>query len=101
MFHSTPASALARLFPCVIAWLLSVGAGGCDGVGTCYPVSGVVRLDGKPVRGKAGTVLLKPDAAKGNKSPFDAWGTIDGEGSYRVATRGQDGAPPGWYKVVV
>jgi hypothetical protein len=89
---------LTVLAACLLAAL--VGCGG-DGVGTCYPVGGKVSIEGKPVRGKAGTVRLKPDVAKGNKSPFDALGSIDREGKYTVVTRGKDGAPPGWYKVVV
>lgn len=87
--------------PALAALLLGLLAYGCGGVGTCYPVSRKVRIDDKPIRGKAGAVLLKPDASKGNKSLFDAMGTIDGEGNYTVATRGKHGAPPGWYKVVV
>jgi hypothetical protein len=81
--------------------LLLMLAAGCDAVGPCHPVSGKVRIHGKPVRGKAGVVLLKPDASKGNASPFDAWGAIDGEGNYTITTRRKAGAPPGWYKVVV
>jgi len=92
-----------RARPAAAAALLGLFllASGCGGVGKCHPVSGKVSIDGKAVKGKGGTVLLKPDASKGNKSTFDALGTIDPEGSYTVATRGKAGAPPGWYKVVV
>ena len=64
-------------------------------------MSGKIILDGEPVTGKTGILLLQPDASKGNTSPFLPRGTIDKEGKFTLTTRGKAGAPPGWYKVVV
>jgi hypothetical protein len=83
-------------------FLLGLGAAGCgDDVGTRYPVAGRVLVDGQPLRGKAGSVLFKPDPSKGNTGPHEAAATIDEEGGYTLFTQGKKGAPPGWYKVVV
>jgi hypothetical protein len=76
-------------------------AAGCDEVGKRYPVTGRVMVDGAPLLGKTGSVVFKPDPAKGNKSKFEAVGTIDADGTYTLATKGKAGVPPGWYKVVV
>lgn len=80
---------------------LVLTASGCgDGIAR-YPVSGQVMVDGKPLLGKTGSVLFKPDVSKGNTSPLDAGGRIDGEGNYTLLTGGKKGAPPGWYKVIL
>jgi hypothetical protein len=77
-------------------------AAGCDGgVGTCYPVSGRVLVNGQPLRGKTGSVVLKPDATKGNGGTLEPLGKFDAEGNYQLFTKGKRGAPLGWYKVVV
>lgn len=73
-------------------------------LGPTVSVEGIVRVDGQPVRippGGYGRVYLHPDAAKGNTCPQPPFGDIDAQGRYRVRTRGQDGAPPGWYRVEV
>jgi hypothetical protein len=76
---------------------------GCDssGVGKTHPVTGTITLDGKPLTSATVTVLFKPDAARGNTTSFEPAGTMDERGQYSVNTNGKQGAPPGWYKVVV
>jgi hypothetical protein len=72
------------------------------GCGTSrYPVEGRVLLNGKPLQGKEGAVVLKPDASKGNTSTVTSVGVLQRDGSFSVLTNGQPGAPPGWYKVIV
>jgi hypothetical protein len=63
------------------------------------PVSGKVTLDGAPL--KSGTVTLVADESKGTKQVGSSSGAIGSDGTYRITTDGKDGAPPGWYKVVV
>jgi hypothetical protein len=86
------------LLPALLVVLL-----GCDssGVGKTYPVTGSITVNGKPLTSATVTVLFKPDAAKGNTTSFEPAGTVDEHGQYRVHTNGKEGAPPGWYKVVV
>jgi hypothetical protein len=82
----------------VIACLVA----GCgDGVGKRLPVEGRVLVDGQPLRGASGTVVFVPDRAKGNQCPVSPTGTIDAEGNYKVSTKGQPGAPAGFYVVTV
>jgi len=73
-------------------------ATGCGG-DTLTPVSGKVTVGNNPVT--AGTVIYKPNVAKGNNSKSEPQGEIDATGQYTLKTNGQAGAPPGWYKVVV
>src|SRR5262249_7571299 len=54
-----------------------------------------------PLTAKSTIVLFKPDASKGNTSPFEPTGTVDADGNYTLKTKGKNGAPLGWYKVVV
>jgi hypothetical protein len=84
--------------------LVSLAMAGCtsdSGVGKTYPVSGKVTLDDEPVTAERTTILFKPDASRGNTSPFEPTGTVDDQGVYTLSTNGQEGAPPGWYKVIV
>jgi hypothetical protein len=90
------ASWFALLLP-----LLLLGCGDSSGVGTTYPVSGTITFNGEPLNAENTSVLFKPDASKGNASPFEPVATVDADGSYTLITQGKDGAPPGWYKVVV
>ena len=85
----------------LVAICLAAGCGDTSGVGKTFPVSGKLTLDDKPLTAASTIVLFKPDGAKGNTTPFEPTGTVDGEGNYRLFTKGQRGAPPGWYKVVV
>jgi hypothetical protein len=77
-------------------------AGGCGGPGvTTHPVRGKITVAGAPLKAKSTVILFKPDAAKGNTSPFEPAGTVNAAGRYVVSTQGKKGAPLGWYKVVV
>jgi hypothetical protein len=80
---------------------LAFGCGDTSDVGKTFPVSGKVTLDDSPVTAASAIILFKPDAGRGNTSPFEPTGTVDAEGNYRLFTKGKAGAPPGWYKVVV
>jgi hypothetical protein len=86
--------------------LLCCGCGDADpfGVGAMVPVSGQVLVNGKPLHlpGNAFARLwFYPDAAKGNPCPQIAIGDVDADGYYTLSVRGQEGAPLGWYKVLV
>jgi hypothetical protein len=86
------------------ALFLAMAASGCgdaSGVGRTVPVMGKVTLNDVPFTAKTTVILFKPDASKGNTSPFEPVGTVDAEGNYTLTTKGKNGAPPGWYKVVV
>ena len=85
------------------ALLLALAASGCGdaGVGKTYRVSGKVTLEGQPLVAKTATVVFKPNAAKGNTSPFEPAASVDSSGDYTLYTKTQRGAPPGWYKVIV
>jgi hypothetical protein len=89
-----------RLLALTGAALLGAGVG-CGGeTGEKFvPVSGTVRLDGKPLT--VGAVSFRPDAARGNKSMHVPSGDIDREGNYKLFTVGREGAPLGWYRVLV
>lgn len=50
---------------------------------------------------KKGTVQLRADQAKGNKTWEQPCGTIQSDGTYELTTNGKPGAPPGWYRVLV
>ncbi|HZY84510.1 MAG TPA: hypothetical protein VFE78_06750 [Gemmataceae bacterium] len=101
---NVPAS-LARCLPLVLSGLLvaalAAGCGDASGVGRTFPVAGKVLLNNAPFTAKNTVILFKPDAARGNTSPFEPSGTVDAEGNYSLTTRGKNGAPAGWYKVVV
>ena len=71
---------------------------GCGGV-KLEPVEGKAMADGKPVTN--GSLLFKPDAAKGNTSTLEPAGQIDSSGNYKMFTNHKPGAPAGWYKVIV
>jgi hypothetical protein len=84
----------------VMVYLVS-GCGDASGVGRILPVSGTITLNGQPLIAQTAMVLFKPDASRGNQSPLDPAGALDGQGHYTLVTAGKTGAPPGWYKVVV
>lgn len=73
---------------------------GCGASGeSMVPVEGQVAFEGKALT--KGTVIFKPDAAKGNTSPHEPHGTIGANGHYKIITHPREGAPAGWYKVAV
>jgi hypothetical protein len=96
-----PFPRLARTASFVLVACLAFGCGDSSGVGKTYPVSGMVTLDGQPLIPDSGMVMFEPDASRGNDSPFQPAGNIDDDGRFSLVTKGKDGAPPGWYKVVV
>lgn len=73
---------------------------GCGGGGEEPPkvvaVSGIVKLDGQPLKG-ASILFVPIEAAKG----IGAAGTSDGEGKYSLAFGNNRGVLPGGYTVVV
>jgi hypothetical protein len=79
--------------------LLATGCG--NGVGTVYPVSGRITIDGVPLASKNSVVMFVPDRAKGNTTSYEPGATVDASGQYTLYTMTRKGAPPGWYKVVV
>jgi hypothetical protein len=93
-----------RLRVVLFTWFAVLAASGCSdtsGVGPTHPVTGKVTINDVPLTATSTVVLFKPDATKGNTSPFEPAGTVDAEGNYTLTTKGKKGAPPGWYKVVV
>jgi hypothetical protein len=94
-----------RCLPLLLFGLLSgtlaTGCSDASGVGPTFPVVGKMTFNNTPWTAKNTVILCKPDGAKGNKSPFEPSGTVDAEGNYTLTTKGKNGAPPGWYKVVV
>src|SRR5262249_38317401 len=77
-------------------FLLFLGAGGCGGGPTLYPVSGKVSYkDGKPVT--AGLGIFEPAGQK-----ISARGEIQSDGSFQLGTyKNNDGALEGEYKVLI
>jgi hypothetical protein len=63
------------------------------------PVSGRVLVKDAPV--SIGTLSFRPDAKKGNNSKYEPAANIDPEGKFQLKTAGRDGAPPGWYRVIL
>jgi hypothetical protein len=96
-----PSRRLFLLISVSVAGIPALGCGDSSGVGPTFPVAGKVTLNDAPVTAKTTIVLFKPDASKGNASPFQPTGTVDADGVYTLKTEGKKGAPPGWYKVVV
>lgn len=80
-----------------ISWLS--GCQDAHGPGKLVPVVGKVTLDGEPL--KTGSVSFRPDKAKGNETLHEPGGEIDETGTYKLFTASKEGAPPGWYKVIV
>jgi hypothetical protein len=64
-----------------------------------YPVSGKVTVGDKPLT--TGSVVFQPDTKKGNTSNHVTVGYIQEDGTYTVMTGKKEGAPLGWYKVIV
>jgi hypothetical protein len=81
--------------------LVVLGCGDTSGVGKTFPVRGKVTLENQPLAAETAVVLFKPDASKGNSSPWEPTANVDKDGNYSLSTNGKSGAPPGWYKVIV
>jgi hypothetical protein len=83
-------------------WLLGLCALACGcrpADEPLVPVAGRITLGGKPV--SEGSISFRPDTAKENKSLHHPTGSIDAQGRYRLYIREREGAPAGWYKVIV
>jgi hypothetical protein len=73
-----------------------------DGLDKLQPVKGKVVFNGKSIAtGNVRSVMLRPDAEKGNTSPHEPRGEIDKDGNFEIFTANRRGAPPGHYKVAV
>jgi hypothetical protein len=71
---------------------------------TLLPVSGKVTIGGTPM--PLGNVNFFPDSSKGNTSTKVPSALVLEDGSFKLMTSDsagtrKEGAPPGWYKVVV
>lgn len=91
VWRSVPRAAL-----CVGLLLALSGCGGSSN--GLLPVEGKITVENKPL--PRGSVAFHPDAKK-NSSKKVASGDIGADGTYKLYTDGQAGAPPGWYKVTV
>ncbi|WP_437192166.1 carboxypeptidase-like regulatory domain-containing protein [Planctomicrobium sp. SH527] len=84
---------------CAIAMTFLGCGGGTEkaSLPNTVPVTGTIKLDGKPLAGA--TVVFVP---KSGTAGIECTGTTDAEGRYTLKQlRGGDGAPPGTYSVVV
>ena len=79
--------------------LLCLALAGCDSAAKVVPVQGKVLLNATPLA--SGSLVFKPDAAKGNNSTYQPASDISTDGTYTLYTREKPGAPAGWYKVGV
>jgi hypothetical protein len=68
------------------------------GPGHVVSVSGEVTVGDEPL--EEGTITFIPDPAKGNTSRWCPTGKVEG-GVYELSTAGVNGAPVGWYKVIL
>jgi hypothetical protein len=90
-----------KLLSLVLAPFLFLGCGDSSGVGKTVPVSGKITFKNEPWTVETTTILFKPDRSKGNQSAFDPVGMVNDKGAYTITTKGKEGAPLGWYKVIV
>jgi len=68
------------------------------------PVRGQIHFGNKPLElldDDFGKIWLYPNRAKGNDFADIPAGTISEDGSFTIFTRGKEGAPAGWYRVVL
>ena len=88
---------------CVGSMCLALGCNrSSDGLDKLQPVKGKIVFNGKAITtGNVRSVMLKPDAEKGNTSPHEPRGEIDKDGHFEIFTANRRGAPPGHYKVAV
>jgi hypothetical protein len=79
----------------MLALGMALGAAGCKGGNKPARVRGTVNLDGKPLPHATVTFVPVSDGA------MPATGVSDPDGSFTVDTKGQPGAMPGDYKIMV
>jgi hypothetical protein len=99
--HAIPRRRTFALWASALALVSTCGCSDRSGVGTTYPVSGKITLDGEPLNFETTVVLFTPDDSKGNLGQFSPAAGVDLEGRYSLKTNGKAGAPPGWYRVIV
>jgi hypothetical protein len=98
--HSRCAPSPRRRPLSLLLLALVIGLPGCGRQGEdLVPVGGTVTVGGQPLT--RGSVAFHPDRDHGNESDHLPTGTINADGRYRLAIGKRDGAPPGWYRVVV
>src|SRR4051794_33074290 len=74
-------------------------ASGCNKGVPVAEVSGIVKMDGKPVPNVK--IMFMPDPQKGTAGPFSA-GLSDDEGHFKLTCEDErSGAVVGWHKVVL
>jgi hypothetical protein len=101
MLCSFPPRLRPRVPVLLLLLVLALGCGDSSGVGKTYPVRGKITFKNEAWTAESTVILLKPDRSKGNQTPYEPVGSVDEQGAYTVATKGKEGAPPGWYKVLV
>ena len=72
---------------------------GCGGEERVVPVRGRATVRSQALT--VGRIAFFPDAARGNTSKSEPRGKIEPDGEYVLMTGEREGAPPGWYKVLV
>ena len=83
--------------PCAGLLVLLIAATGCSRGSGTVPVSGVIKLDDRPLANASVTFI--PQNSEGGR---EAFGFTNAEGVFHLATnKVADGALPGKYKVVV
>ncbi len=85
-----------------VTWFLVCLSAGCSSEEAgpeLIPVSGKITVDGNPL--PLAGISFRPDDTQGNTSPYQPGGTADENGKYNLVAAAKQGAPPGWYKVVV
>lgn len=85
-----------RLVPCAVSVLIAFSLSGCGS--DLSQVSGVVTLDGQPLRGGddiRATVTFQPTSNAGTT----AVGLLNENGQYRLSTGSEEGVLPGEYYV--
>lgn len=88
-------STRASLCLCLFTLACITGCGGSADFPDTYPVTGVIKVKGKPIEGAVVTFQLE-----GGKE--NAIGTTNSNGEYKLSTfRPSDGAVPGLYRVAV
>lgn len=95
---------VCRVFATGVLALFLIGCGKSEAKFTPVPVSGKVTIGNAAL--PMGTITFHPDTEKGNTLIRVAQGTIQSDGTYKLAIVNSDGvqldgAPPGWYKVTV
>jgi hypothetical protein len=91
-----------KQLPCLVGLLFSGLALGCGDPSVLnLPVAGRITVGGEPLTGGTATVEFRADKSRGNQTPHAPVGHVNADGTYTLMTSGKEGAPPGWYVVIV